>query len=113
VVGPRTRVEPTNGFPLTDGMNVLSLWTDMNPFIYLFISVVLSNILPFTCKAVHMVQIAVALQSNCEQGRPFPPKPMMHVAYSLYFCKIYKFPPIYNKFIHFPQLFLQNLCFFA
>src|SRR6218665_1781897 len=41
-----------------------------------------------------------------------PSNPMMRIVYSPYFQKIYKFPPISAKFIHFP-LFPQNLRYFA
>src|SRR6218665_1735389 len=39
-----------------------------------------------------------------------PPKPIMHVAYSPYFYRIYKFSPIFAIFLIFP-LFLFDLHF--
>jgi len=40
------------------------------------------------------------------------PKPIMHIAYSSYFHKICKIPPITAKFINFPMIFIQ-FTFFA
>src|SRR6218665_2205571 len=56
---------------------------------------------PGLCKRF---QAPLPPKDSKNHGRPSAPKSMRHIEFSPYFHKIYKFPHISAKFIHFPTI---------